>query len=150
MTPTTLEIEGGLLAVTAPGPTGVRCFKGIPYARPPVGDLRWRPPQPVAPWTGVRKADAFGPNSMQGVVFGDIDPRPAGVSEDCLYLNVWTPALEAASASPGHGVDSRRRLRRRLGRRAPLRRDQSRAHGASSSSRSTIGSMRLASWRIPN
>ena len=100
MTPTVLKIEGGQLAVTAAGPTGVRCFKGIPYARPPVGDLRWRPPHPVAPWSGVRTADVFGPNAMQGVVFGDIDPRPAGVSEDCLYLNVWTPALEAGTPVP--------------------------------------------------
>ena len=100
MTATVLKIEGGLLAATAAGPTGVRCFKGIPYARPPVGDLRWQPPQPAAPWSGVRTADAFGPNAMQGVVFSDIDPRPAGVSEDCLYLNVWTPALEAEMPVP--------------------------------------------------
>src|SRR5436190_13028661 len=95
MTPESVQIEGGLLAVPGAGPAGVRCFKGIPYAQPPTGDLRWRPPQPVSPWSVVRSAATFGPNSMQGIVFADIDPRPAGVSEDCLNLNVWTPSLEA-------------------------------------------------------
>ncbi len=87
-----LAIEGGALAIPEPDANGVRAYKGVPYAAPPMGRLRWRPPQPVPPWTGVRAIGAFGPNSLQGVVFDDIDPRPAGISEDCLYLNVWTPA----------------------------------------------------------
>jgi para-nitrobenzyl esterase len=95
-----LQIEGGLVRVADAGPAGVRCFKGIPYAEPPVGPLRWRPPQPVPAWSGVRGAAAFGPNSMQGVVFDDIDPVPAGVSEDCLYLNVWTASLATDAPAP--------------------------------------------------
>jgi len=87
-----LSIEGGALAVSEPDANGVRAYKGVPYAAPPLGHLRWRPPQPVPPWAGVRPVSAFGPNSLQGVVFDDIDPRPAGISEDCLYLNIWTPA----------------------------------------------------------
>ncbi len=92
MTTTYLSIEGGVLAAPSPDASGVRAYKGIPYAAPPVGPLRWRPPQPAAPWTGVRPVDAFGKNSLQGVVFDDIDPTACGVSEDCLTLNVWTPA----------------------------------------------------------
>src|SRR6266545_4504325 len=79
---------------------GVASHKGIPFAAPPVGDLRWRPPQPVAPWTGVRQAAEFGADCMQGR-FGP-PPAPGAPaarvpSEDCLYLNVWRPA----SAAPG-------------------------------------------------
>jgi len=92
-----LSVESGALAVPAADWNRVRAYKGIPYAAPPLGPLRWRPPQPVAPWSGVRRSDAFGPNSLQGVVFGDIDPTLAGVSEDCLYLNVWTPAAPGSS-----------------------------------------------------
>ena len=72
--------------------SGVRAFKGIPFAAPPVGDLRWKPPQPVKNWDGVRAATAFGPRCMQRRVFSDMVFRSNGVSEDCLYLNVWTPA----------------------------------------------------------
>ncbi|MBV8107359.1 MAG: carboxylesterase/lipase family protein [Hyphomicrobiales bacterium] len=97
MTTTALSIESGELAAPPPDVGGVRAYKGIPYAAPPVGPLRWRSPQPVAPWKGVRSADAFAPNSLQGVVFDDIDPTVCGVSEDCLYLNVWTPASPGSS-----------------------------------------------------
>jgi para-nitrobenzyl esterase len=84
--------------VSTPG-SSVRAFKGIPFAAPPVGDLRWKAPQPVKPWTGVRKADAFGARCMQGRVFGDMVFRDQN-SEDCLYLNVWTPAKGAADRLP--------------------------------------------------
>ena len=92
MTAKSLSVEGGALAIPEPDVNGVRAYKGVPYAAPPVARLRWRPPQPVPPWAGVRPVGAFGPNSLQGVVFDDNDPRPAGISEDCLYLNIWTPA----------------------------------------------------------
>jgi para-nitrobenzyl esterase len=98
MTAKGLSVEGGALAVPEPDGGGVRAFKGIPYAAPPLGPLRWRPPQSVPAWTGVRPTNAFGPNSLQGIVFDDIDPYAVGVSEDCLYLNVWTPA------APGEGA----------------------------------------------
>ena len=69
----------------------VHVFLGIPYAQPPVGDLRWKPPVPVAKWTDVRKATEFGSHCLQGKVFGDMNFRDAGGSEDCLTLNVWVP-----------------------------------------------------------
>ncbi len=72
--------------------SGIKTFKGIPFAAPPVGNLRWREPQPVQNWSGVRKADKFGPRAMQLPLFGDMNFRSDGMSEDCLYLNVWTPA----------------------------------------------------------
>ena len=72
--------------------SGVKTFKGVPFAAPPVGNLRWREPQPVQNWSGVRKANKFGPRAMQLPVFGDMNFRSDGMSEDCLYLNVWTPA----------------------------------------------------------
>ena len=75
----TIIIDGGELAMAAADAQGVRCFKGIPFAAPPVGALRWRPPQPVVPWTGVRPVDVFGRNSMQSIVFGDIDPHVVGI-----------------------------------------------------------------------
>ena len=93
-----LSIESGALAIPQPDASGVRAYRGIPYAAPPLGPLRWRPPQPVAAWTGVRPTDAFGRNALQGVVWDDIDLRAAGVSEDCLYLNVWTPAAPGERA----------------------------------------------------
>ncbi|HEY5349853.1 MAG TPA: carboxylesterase family protein, partial [Candidatus Lustribacter sp.] len=77
---------------TVAGTSGdVRSFKGIPFAAPPVGPLRWKAPQPVARWSGVRDATAFGPECAQ--------PAPPGTrtSEDCLTLNVWTPAATGAN-----------------------------------------------------
>jgi para-nitrobenzyl esterase len=79
---------------------GIRTFKGIPFAEPPVGDLRWKPPQPAKDWEGVRRADKFGPRAMQLPLFGDMVFRSSGMSEDCLYLNVWTPAKSAEEHLP--------------------------------------------------
>lgn len=73
--------------------SGVSSFKGIPFAAPPVGDLRWKEPQPVKNWEGKLDAKQFGPNGMQTKVFGDMCFRTKGMSEDCLYLNVWTPSV---------------------------------------------------------
>jgi para-nitrobenzyl esterase len=70
---------------------GVQSFKGIPFAAPPVGKLRWKEPQPIANWKGVRDAQQFGPTVLQTNVFGDMAFRASSMSEDCLYLNVWTP-----------------------------------------------------------
>ena len=72
--------------------SGVRIFRGIPFAQPPTGELRWREPQPVKNWNGVRQTVDFGPRCMQAPIFDDMRFRSNGVSEDCLYLNVWTPA----------------------------------------------------------
>lgn len=72
--------------------SGISMFKGVPFAQAPVGALRWREPQAPLNWQGVRKADKFGPRAMQLPVFSDMIFRSDGVSEDCLYLNVWTPS----------------------------------------------------------
>jgi para-nitrobenzyl esterase len=87
--------------------SGVRAFKGIPFAAPPVGDLRWREPQPVAKWNGVRTAEQFGnvcvqpsqPNRTPNNVTVDLPDSPR-TSEDCLYLNVWTAASRANERRP--------------------------------------------------
>jgi para-nitrobenzyl esterase len=80
--------------------SGVRSFKGIPFAQPPVGTLRWREPQAPQNWQGVRQAKQFGPRAMQLPIFGDMNFRSNGVSEDCLYLNVWTPAKSPKEKLP--------------------------------------------------
>lgn len=80
--------------------SGILTFKGIPFAAPPVGDLRWKEPQPVINWEGVRKANKFGLRAMQLPVFGDMGFRSDGMSEDCLYLNVWTSSLSANEGLP--------------------------------------------------
>ena len=76
---------------------GISIFKGIPFAAPPVGDLRWKAPAPVQTWTGIKKADAFGPACMQPA---NSQGNTAPVSEDCLYLNVWTPAKKPGEKIP--------------------------------------------------
>ena len=102
--------EGGLkgaMATTANGVvegtievSGIRSFKGIPYAAPPVGALRFKAPQPALDWTGVRQTKAFGPRAMQLPVYSDMKFRSDGMSEDCLYLNVWTSATDAGAKLP--------------------------------------------------
>ncbi len=79
---------------------GVTSFKGIPFAAPPVGDLRWRSPQPLRPWTGVRKAEAFAAAPMQDPRFIKTLGGSTNVSEDCLYLNVWTAAKDTTEKLP--------------------------------------------------
>jgi para-nitrobenzyl esterase len=95
-----VKIANGTLEGTSDKTSGVRSFKGIPFAEPPVGELRWKPPQPVKNWQGVRQADAFGPRCMQRPVFGDMNFRANGMGEDCLYLNVWTPAKSGRERLP--------------------------------------------------
>jgi para-nitrobenzyl esterase len=83
---------GKLRGVAETGANPIRIFRGIPFASPPVADLRWREPQPVVAWSGIRQATEFGPRCMQQPLFSDMMFRSAATSEDCLYLNVWTPA----------------------------------------------------------
>ena len=79
---------------------GVKKFLGVPFAQAPVGDLRWKAPQPLQAWEGVRPAKAFGDDPMQPNVFGDMQFRGPGRSEDCLYLNIWTTASTTSDALP--------------------------------------------------
>jgi para-nitrobenzyl esterase len=72
--------------------SSIEIFRGIPFAAPPVGNLRWQEPQPVVAWSGVRTAKDFGPRCMQQPLYSDMMFRSPAPSEDCLYLNVWTPA----------------------------------------------------------
>jgi carboxylesterase type B len=97
------RIESGVIEGVPALTPGVTVYEGIPYAAPPVGELRWRPPQPVEPWPNVRNADRISPACMQYYMeplswanFGDYEPK----SEDCLYANVWTPAKSADEKLP--------------------------------------------------
>lgn len=95
-----VKVANGTLEGSYNAATGIRSFKGIPFAAPPIGDLRWREPQPVNNWTGVRKAYHFSHMPMQKRVFSDMVFRADTMSEDCLYLNVWTPAKSAKERLP--------------------------------------------------
>jgi para-nitrobenzyl esterase len=96
-----VKVDNGVLETTLGSSSGVRSFKGIPFAQPPVGDLRWREPQPARKWTGVRNADHFSPRCMQRTApNADYWFRSGGMSEDCLYLNVWTPAKSGRERLP--------------------------------------------------
>jgi carboxylesterase type B len=96
--PHLVRIDTGMVRGVAGVNSAITVFKGIPFAAPPVGELRWKPPVRPGSWHGVMQADHFGPSCMQPVRatagrFGEI-------SEDCLYLNVWTPATRAAEKLP--------------------------------------------------
>ena len=93
--PDPVRLDTGLVSGTAGTSGEIRAYKGIPFAAPPVGGLRWRAPQPAARWDGVRKADQFGPRCMQG---GGPGGQP--MSEDCLSVNVWTGARSSSERRP--------------------------------------------------
>ena len=98
----TVPVQQGQLEGTSGIDPQVRVYKGIPFAAPPVGDLRWKAPAPPAAWTGTRKADQFSQTCMQApypsasIYYSE----PAPMSEDCLYLNVWTAAKAASERRP--------------------------------------------------
>ena len=85
-------VQHGVLEGNYDTKSGIQTYFGIPFATPPVGELRWKDPQPLKPWSEVREAKYFGPRPVQPPVFGDMNFRSASMDEDCLYLNVWTPA----------------------------------------------------------
>jgi len=94
-----VKVEGGLVQGTAV--ESLTVYRGIPFAAPPVGDLRWQAPQPVRPWEGVLQADKFGKACVQNSnAIPAIHVPAIEVSEDCLYLNVWTPAKSATEKLP--------------------------------------------------
>src|SRR5512143_4096437 len=97
-TPPVVRVESGeLQGVVA---DGVASFKGIPFAAPPVGDLRWKSPRPAKAWTGIRKADTYAPGCVQDPGMLKMMGTSASVSEDCLYLNVWTAAKNSKEKRP--------------------------------------------------
>ncbi|MEI9911959.1 MAG: carboxylesterase family protein [Bacteroidota bacterium] len=90
--PVQTTIENGTIEGNYDSKTGMQFYLGIPFAKPPIGQLRWKAPQPLTNWKGIKETKKFGPRTIQGIVFGDMNSRSDGLSEDCLYLNVWTPA----------------------------------------------------------
>jgi len=93
-----VRLDSGLVEGLVAQRNGIVSFKGIPYAAPPLGNLRWREPEPPSPWDGVLKATAFGPACVQTKSPGG--KQPELMSEDCLYINVWTPAVGPQSRLP--------------------------------------------------
>ena len=92
--------ENGIIEGFSKPETDLNYFFGIPFAQPPVGELRWKAPQPAQDWSGVKETKEFGPAPVQANVFGDMSFRSKEQSEDCLYLNVWAPAGEEVEDLP--------------------------------------------------
>ncbi len=95
-----VRTDAGSVEGAASSDGSVRIFKGIPYAAPPVGDLRWKAPQPPVHWSGAKRATEFGARCVQDNIYGDMVFRDRGPSEDCLYMNVWTSAKTAEARLP--------------------------------------------------
>lgn len=98
--PVQIRTENGIIEGEFDVKTNIQSFKGIPFAQAPVGDLRWKAPQPVLNWTGIKQAKKFGPRAVQSSIFGDMGFRSDGISEDCLYLNIWSPAKSTTEKLP--------------------------------------------------
>ncbi len=94
------EVSNGVIEGNYDTHTNIQSYLGVPYAKPPIGELRWKAPQPLEDWEGVKETKHFGPRAMQTLVFEDMDFRSNGVSEDCLYLNIWTPAKRNTKGLP--------------------------------------------------
>ena len=95
-----IKIANGMIEGMQDTATGMQKYFGIPFAKPPVGDLRWKAPQPLDNWNGVLMTKKFGPRPMQTNVFGDMHFRSDSMSENCLYLNVWTQAKKGTKGLP--------------------------------------------------
>lgn len=98
--PVQVKIQNGIIEGNYDTKSGLQEYFGVPFAKPPVGELRWKAPQPLDNWNGVLQTKKFSPRPVQGIVFGDMDSRSDGLSEDCLYLNVWTPAKHDTKGLP--------------------------------------------------
>jgi para-nitrobenzyl esterase len=98
--PVQTTVENGVVEGLYDTKSGLQLYLGVPFAQPPVGSLRWKAPQPLVPWKGVLEAKVFGPRPVQAIVFGDMNSRSNGINEDCLYLNVWTPATRNTKGLP--------------------------------------------------
>ncbi len=98
--PGQVTIENGSIEGKFNEETGLHYYYGIPYAKPPVGDLRWKAPQPLENWEGVLETKEYGNTPMQIQMWDDLNPRAKNKSEDCLYLNVWTPAKADTKGLP--------------------------------------------------
>ena len=93
-------IQNGIIEGNYDTKTGMQFYLGIPFAKPPVGELRWKAPQQPDNWKGVKTTRHFAPRAIQGIIYGDMGSRSDGLSEDCLYLNVWTAAKRNANKLP--------------------------------------------------
>lgn len=98
--PVQTKIANGTIEGFKDNKTGLQIYYGIPFAKPPVGELRWKAPQALENWQGVLKTVRFGPKPMQTEVFGKMNSRLDSMSEDCLYLNVWAPAIKNKKLLP--------------------------------------------------
>ena len=104
----TLRVEGGQIADVAPDASGVRAFRGIPYAAPPVGELRWKAPHPIQAWDGIRTAAAWGPRCVQSNRLGDIDPPEQADGRRLPISKRMDPNKIAERSTAGDGLDTRR------------------------------------------
>jgi len=93
-------IENGIVEGQYDTKSELQMYFGIPFAKPPVGNLRWKAPVPADNWKGVLATKDFSARPVQAIVFGDMNSRSNGLSEDCLYLNVWTPAKRSSKGLP--------------------------------------------------
>jgi para-nitrobenzyl esterase len=98
--PVQITITNGIIEGEFDIKTNIQSFKGIPFAQAPIDNLRWKAPQPIANWNGIKQTKKFGPRGIQSNVFGDMGFRSDGMSEDCLYLNVWSPTISTNDKLP--------------------------------------------------
>ncbi|MBK5279050.1 MAG: carboxylesterase family protein [Bacteroidia bacterium] len=98
--PVQAKVENGIIEGLYDTKSGLQMYFGVPFAKPPVDNLRWKAPEPADNWKSVLSTKDFSARPVQGIVFGDMNSRSDGLSEDCLYLNVWTPAKRATTGLP--------------------------------------------------